>query len=131
MTDGPGPDQFAIVHAARVSNDGFVYVADRENRRVQVFTLDGKFVNQVFINRKNTEPGGTAGCVAFSPDPQQQYLYVSGASQIVILNRKMLEVLGSFGGASAHHIASDSKGNIYTAEPGKRRSQKFVLQRRS
>ena len=127
VTDGPGPDQFAIVHAARVSNDGLVYVADRENRRVQVFTIDGKFVNQVFIGRKNPEPGGTTGCVAFSADPQQEFLYVSGASQIVVLNRKTLEILGSFGGASAHHIAADSKGNIYTAETGKRRAQKFVL----
>src|SRR5438105_3886629 len=47
IPNGPGPQQFSIVHAIRVSNDGFVYVADRENRRVQVFTIDGKFVNQL------------------------------------------------------------------------------------
>jgi hypothetical protein len=47
VPDGPGPAQFSIVHAIRVSNDGMVYVADRENRRVQEFTLEGKFVKQV------------------------------------------------------------------------------------
>ena len=124
---GEGPQQFAIVHAARVSKDGFVYVGDRENKRVQVFTIDGKFVTQVFIGRNTPGATATAGCVAFSPDPQERFLYVSGNSQIAVLNRKTLEILGSFGGASAHHIAVDSKGNIYTAETGQRRAQKFLF----
>ena len=34
---GPGPQNFSIVHALRVAKDGMVYVADRENRRVQAF----------------------------------------------------------------------------------------------
>ena len=33
-------------HSIRVSVDGRVYVADRENNRVQVFTVDGDFVDQ-------------------------------------------------------------------------------------
>ncbi len=43
----PGPQNFSIVHAIRVANDGTVYVADREYRRVQMFTNDGKFVKQL------------------------------------------------------------------------------------
>ena len=39
----PGRPQFSTVHAIRISKDGMVYVADRENRRVQMFTKDGKF----------------------------------------------------------------------------------------
>ena len=42
----PGSPQFSIVHSIRVSNDGTVYVADREFHRVQTFTLDGKFIKQ-------------------------------------------------------------------------------------
>ena len=42
---GDGPPQFSIVHAIRVANDGTVYVADRENRRVQMFSSDGTFLN--------------------------------------------------------------------------------------
>jgi hypothetical protein len=45
--EGPGPQNFSIVHAIRVAKDGTVYVADRENRRVQAFTTGGTFVKQL------------------------------------------------------------------------------------
>lgn len=134
--EGPGPPQWGIVHAVRVSNDGFVYVADRGNSRVQVFTVDGKYMNQVFINRKD-KSALTAGGLALSPDAQQQFLYVSdfGNGHIWIVDRKTLVVVGHFGEQgpepgnfrNIHHIATDSKGNVYTAEvnPGSR-VQKFV-----
>jgi hypothetical protein len=44
----PGPEQLSIVHAIRVAEDGTVYVADREYRRVQMFTKDGKFESSWF-----------------------------------------------------------------------------------
>ena len=51
-TEGPGSKEFGNpVHAVKISNDGLVYVADRQNRRLQVFTPEGKYVTQVFINR--------------------------------------------------------------------------------
>lgn len=136
-TTGRGPDQFGIVHSVEVSRDGLVYVADRGNRRVQVFKTDGTFVNQVFINRGEKSPNTAAG-IAFSPDAKQEYLYVAdfGNAHVVILRRATLEVLGSFGEVGSkpgqfqniHHIAVDSKGNLYTAEvaPG-RRVQRFVF----
>jgi len=135
--DGPGPPQWGIVHAVRVSNDGLVYVADRGNSRVQVFTLDGKYQTQVFVNRKD-KSAATACGLALSADPQQRFLYVSdfGNGHLWILDRKSLQVLGHFGEQgpqpgnfrNAHHIATDSKGNLYTAEvnPGSR-VQKFVF----
>jgi DNA-binding beta-propeller fold protein YncE len=135
--DGPGPQQFGTVHAVEVSKDGLVYVADRDNSRVQVFTLDGKYVNQVFVNR--LEGGAlTAAGLAFSSDDDQRFLYVADQSnsRIHIVLRKTLEVVGSFGQRGSlpgefqglHHIASDSKGNLYTAEAqGGRRVQKLVL----
>ena len=47
FAEGDGPPDYNVVHAIRVANDGTVYVADRENRRLQMFTLDGKFVKQL------------------------------------------------------------------------------------
>jgi DNA-binding beta-propeller fold protein YncE len=89
-TEGPGPKGFDVVHGLRISRDGLVYVADRNYRRVQVFTPDGKYVNQVFIDRNND---GLAGSITFSADPEQRFLYVSSA-QIVVINRKTLEMVG-------------------------------------
>jgi len=137
-TDGPGAPQFGSpTHAVKVSNDGLVYVADRPNRRVQVFTPEGMFVTQVFINRSGPSPQSAAG-LAFSPDGAQQFLYVAdyGNSHIAVLERKSLQVLYQFGQCSEkpgdfrglHHLAIDSKGNLYTGEvaPGAR-AQRFVF----
>ncbi|MEP7304887.1 MAG: hypothetical protein ABJA98_05165 [Acidobacteriota bacterium] len=136
-TEGDGSPQFGSpTHSVKVSNDGLVYVADRSNRRVQVFTPDGKYVTQMFLNRAGPSNGSAAG-VAFSPDSPQKFLYIAdyGNSHIAVVDRKTLKVLYQFGQRSAkpgdfqglHHMAVDSKGNIYTGEvaPGAR-MQKFL-----
>ncbi|MES2605421.1 MAG: hypothetical protein V4603_10825 [Pseudomonadota bacterium] len=142
-----GPTQFVQpVHAARVSNDGRVYVSDRGGKRVQVFNTDGKYLQQVFIGRECEAPecgnGQTAASTAFSPDVEQRFLYVGNRSQakVMVLDRQTLEVLDEFGHwgsapgefGTLHHIAADSQGNLYTTEvtplqPENRRVQKFVF----
>jgi DNA-binding beta-propeller fold protein YncE len=118
FADGPGPDQFSIAHAIRVTNDGMVYVADREYRRVQMFTYEGKFVKQL------ARTGTTfARDLALSPDAEQEFLYVGGGNNIAIVDRKTLEVVGAVQPPGilgpGHHIATDSKGNIYIAQTTK------------
>ena len=146
--DEKGAPQFVQpVHAARVSEDGHVYVSDRGGKRVQVFTLDGKYVSQIFIGRECKAPecgnGTTAASTAFSTDPEQRFLYVGNRSQakVMVLNRESLEILDTFGQwgsapgefGTLHHMAVDSKGNLYVTEvtplrPENRRVQKFVFQ---
>jgi hypothetical protein len=114
---GQGPDRFNVAHGIRVSKDGMVYLADRENRRVQSFTVDGKFVKQL---RKTDTP--FARNVAFSADPEQQFLYVGDGKTIAIVDRKSLEIVGSIAApgmiGGGHEIATDSKGNLYIAGTG-------------
>ena len=134
--EGPGPQQFNLVHGVQVSKDGHVYVAERRNNRMQVFSLDGRFEREIFIERK-TKLLGTAFSVAFSPDAQQQFLYLADAGNglIHVFDRRSLtEVsrigrIGRYAGQFVflHVVTSDSKGNLYTAEVGNgRRVQKFV-----
>ena len=76
------------------------------------------------------------GDVAFSPDPEQRYLYVSDRmnNKIWFLNRENGEVvgeLGSMGEAGGqffglHMIAVDSEGYIYTGEVDSFRVQRFA-----
>jgi DNA-binding beta-propeller fold protein YncE len=124
-TDPGGPADFNSVHAVKVSNDGFVYVGDRSYRRVQAFTVDGKYVGQVFVN-PTAKAFRTASGLAFSTDPQQQFLFVADYEngQMHIVDRKALKQIGSFGTLGEkpgefrglHTIAADSKGNLWTAE---------------
>jgi DNA-binding beta-propeller fold protein YncE len=113
--DADGPPDYNVVHAIRVADDGMVYVADRENRRVQLFTTDGKFVKQLL---KTDTP--FARDLALSPDPEQQFLYVGGGKGIFVVDRKSFEIIGAIQVRGqlgpGHHIATDSKGNIYIAQ---------------
>jgi DNA-binding beta-propeller fold protein YncE len=124
------------VHCAEVSNDGFVYVCDRVNDRIQQFQTDGTFVNEVRV-APQTLGAGSAWDLAFSRDPDQTYLYLADGvnEKVYIIQRDTLEVLTSFGDGGrypgqffgVHSIATDSAGNIYTTETYEgKRLQKFV-----
>jgi NHL repeat len=135
--EGPGPQQFGTVHAIKISNDNLVYVGDRGNSRIQVFTLDGKYLKQGFVGR-TLKSSSTTGGLAFSPDPLQQFIYTAdqGNGHVHIVNRQTLEEVGYFGEEgkapgefhAVHHLATDSKGNIYTVEvQGGSRVQRFMF----
>ena len=133
---GEPPPQFNLVHCVVISNDGLVYVCDRVYDRIQVFRKDGTFVKEKIINPDVV--GSVANDIAFSPDPEQRFMYVTDhtSSKVWILQRDTMEVVGSFGYGGhfvggftiAHNIAVDSKGNLYVTEglEGKR-VQRFLF----
>jgi DNA-binding beta-propeller fold protein YncE len=135
--DAPPAQQFRNpVHCADVSNDGFVYVCDRVNTRLQVFTKEGKFVKENWYARRSLADGSVWD-VAFSKDPQQTYIFMAdGRNQRVrVIRRDTLEELTAFGDGGrypgqffgVHSIAIDSKNNLYTTETYEgKRLQKFV-----
>ena len=134
--DAPPAQQFRLPHNISISRDGFVYVADRPNNRIQVFRKDGTYVKEAFISRRTLLAGAASG-FALSPDPQQRFLYmIDGANHHVwILNRDTLQVVARFGqqglfGGSLnipHAIAIDSRGNLYVGENfDARRFQRFL-----
>ena len=135
--EAPPAQQFRNpVHCADLSRDGFVYVCDRQNNRLQVFTKDGKFVKEAFY-AKNSLSEGAVWDVAFSKDPQQTYIFLADGRnmKIRVLRRDTLEELTSFGDGgrqpgqfyAVHSIAADSKGNLYTTETYEgKRVQKFT-----
>ena len=125
------------LHCAEMSVDGLVYACDRPNDRVQIFTKEGKFVKEVFVE-KNTRADGSVWDIAFSKDPKQQFLYMAdGVNEHVrVFDRATMTEIYNFGYGGrqpgmflgVHSIANDSKGNIYTTETyTRKRLQKFAF----
>ena len=124
------------VHCADMSVDRLVYVCDRVNDRMQVFTPEGKFVKEMYY-KTNTMTDGSVWDIAFSKDPQQKYIFMADGvnEQVVVIDRQTLTPVTTFGDGGnhagefhgVHSIAIDSKGNLFTTETYEgRRIQKFI-----
>jgi hypothetical protein len=127
------------VHCVRISYDGHVYVCDRVNNRLQVFTKDGKFIKEFFV-RRETRGNGAVWDIAFSSDRDQRYLLVIDGENNVVwtLERDSGAIRDKqfHNGRNAgqfhwvHQAAVDSHGNLYTGEVDtSKRLQKFTLRR--
>ena len=133
-----------LPHCLRLSNDGLVYVCDREADRIQVFDSMGNFIRNIAVGfepatspqGRSSGSRGTAVVLAFSADAEQRFLYVINQNSVMIdvLDRSTGQLLTSFGGGPGryrgqftlpHGIAVDSAGNVYVAEQEGRRIQKF------
>ncbi len=113
---GSGPGQFRVPHSVRVSADGRVYVADRENNRVQVFREDGRFIEEWTDFKK---PMGVhiddAGTVYVTDQvPRLSILTLEG--QLLARGRTFEQ---------AHNVYTDSVGTIYGADVAHHRVQVF------
>jgi DNA-binding beta-propeller fold protein YncE len=150
---GSGPGQFDTPHSLAVDAEGSVYVADRGNRRIQVFDGDGKFLRQITIDvpvdpdarpaigNKQAQPSGSRApgapwAICITPGPHQ-VLYSSdgypGRIYRLSLDGKVLGVLGKSGKQLGqfgwiHEMACPSENELYVAEILNWRVQKLVLE---
>jgi DNA-binding beta-propeller fold protein YncE len=131
--------QFRTVSCVTLAKDGMVYVCDRQNNRIQVFTKAGKFVKDTVVS-KTTLGNGAVWDVALSSDAAQRYLFVADGTdqKVFILQRDTLAPAGEFGAGGrwpghfygVGSIAVDSRGNVYTGETFEgKRVQKFAPRR--
>jgi hypothetical protein len=127
------------VHCVHISRDGLVYVCDRANDRLQVFTKQGKFLKE-FTFQPKTLGRGSVWQFVFSIDEAQKFLLLDDGENNVIwtVRRDDGAIVGQTGhnGRNAgqfhwvHQIVSDSQGNLYTGEVDTdKRIQKFLLVR--
>ncbi len=131
---GGGPGQFRVPHGIAIDREGVVYVADRENSRVQLFTPRGKFISewtdlarpaQVYIDRSGKffvaelgyRAGMWPGTTAPTPDA------TGGRVSIFDTKRNLVARWGGGLNPTApgdffapHDICVDSRGDVYAAE---------------
>jgi hypothetical protein len=138
------------LHCAELSDDGFLYLCDRGNNRIQIFKAsdvgkpcqnpDGAVGKCGFVGEVPIAPqtaSGTSGSLAFSADPEQSCLYVADLTNFTIyeVDRKTLQEVGRFGSGGRglgqfhwpHKVSVDSEGNVYAGEvDGNGNIQKFL-----
>lgn len=131
---GSGPGQFHIPHGIAIDRQGTVYVADRENSRIQIFSPEGAFLSQwtgiarpcqVFIDCDGfiyvAEVGYRAGMWPGTAPPAPD----ATGGRVSIFNASG-ELQARWGGGdnpcapgdfyAPHDIWVDSRGDVYVAE---------------
>jgi DNA-binding beta-propeller fold protein YncE len=120
-TKGSGPGQLDVPHSIVMDSKARLYVADRSNKRIEIFDQDGAYIDQM------TNAGTPYGLFMTKDD----VLYVVDGSQgkddLTIVNTRDRNVMGHFGGLAGPHMLSvDSSGAIYVAEVRGASIKKFV-----
>jgi DNA-binding beta-propeller fold protein YncE len=132
---GKGAGQFDIPHGLALDAKGRVYVADRENDRVQIFDARGTFLGQW----KDPAIGRPYGIALLKGD---RMVIADGGEQpetgpdrsgvaMVDLDGHVLQRFGRFGLYDgqfwgAHDIATDAAGSVYVVDVDGQRVQKFI-----
>jgi len=124
---GTRPGQFNTPHNIVIDSKSNLYVADRQNSRVQVFDTDGNFKQEWRLD-------GPAWSLCITPGPNE-VIFVGSIGRIfkMDLNGKVLGTFGKLGRLpgwfdSIHSLACPDEKTLYLAEEFSFRFDKVVLQ---
>ncbi len=120
-----GPNQFHLPHSIFVDPDGQVYVCDRENCRIQIFTPEGRYVTMWNVGHRPediaVDPDGVLYVNTGGHPPQfrQSANHEAGSPpQVIALNSAGVELARWDHRLSTHGLWVDSRGDIYLAISG-------------
>ena len=120
-TPGKEPGQFHLPHSVVTTPDGTLYVADRANKRIQLFTPDGDFLGQWNgMGGPNDIALGNDGTFFIAEqegDGKPAYVCIRDPKGAVIARLESRHV---------HGVGVDSRGDIYAGLTVNRGVDKFV-----
>jgi hypothetical protein len=129
----PGPNEFNTVHSIAISADRRLFVVDRGHARMQVFDVDGKFLDMWPLRSPHWPANQNTLMVNHFID-DKGFIWVGDAPTNRILkfdlNGNFLYGWGAPGGqpgrlACSHGMSTDQLGNLYVADCFAGRVQKF------
>jgi DNA-binding beta-propeller fold protein YncE len=124
---GVRPGEFNLPHSIAIDSNGLVYVADRENYRIQIFDTDGNFLKQ-------WNDLGSPWTLCLTPGPNQT-LYVADGYQNRIFKVDLQgNIQGAYGETgrqlgqfiNTHGLSCDAQQNLFVAETRNWRVQKLM-----
>jgi DNA-binding beta-propeller fold protein YncE len=122
---GAGPGEFDIPHSVVVDAKGLVYIADRNNKRLQVFDAEGTFVKEwVYFGTPCGLALGPDGIMYLANGHDGRILKLDMNGNILGMAGKQGKALGQFG--EAHFLALSAKSELYVADTLNWRIQKYV-----
>jgi DNA-binding beta-propeller fold protein YncE len=124
---GTRPGQFNTPHSIVMDRNANLYVADRQNSRVQVFDTDGKF-------KQEWDLDGLTWSICITPGPNQ-VIFIGSVGKVykMDLTGKVLGTFGKLGRLpgwfdSIHAIACPDEKTVYVANEFSYRFDKVVLE---
>jgi sugar lactone lactonase YvrE len=144
-TRGSGPGEFIQPHGLALDSQGNLLVGDRSNNRVQMLTTDGKFIREyhafsrpsgLWVDRNDMLYVADSESGSVSRDPKTKQLarteWIRGIRIGSLKDGKVIAFIPdpqkelTQGTLAAEGVAVDAAGNLYGAEVGPRKVQKYV-----
>jgi sugar lactone lactonase YvrE len=124
---GTQPGEFNTPHSIVIDAQSNLYVADRQNGRIQVFDTDGKF-------KQEWRVGGNPWSLCLTPGPNP-VMYVGSVGKVIKvgLDGKVLGTMGKFGRVPGmfdwvHGIACPDEHTVYAAQELSFRLDKLAVE---
>jgi hypothetical protein len=118
---GSGPGQFHLPHSIAFNDDGNLLVADRSNKRIQIFTPEGRYLGEwTGMGGPNDISRGKDGNFYIAEQED------GGNPAYCTVRDRQGKVLAKMESRHVHGIGVDSKGDIYAGLTQDRGVDKFV-----
>ena len=133
---GSGPGEFNLPHGIGIDRQNILYVADRQNNRVQLFDLDGHFLDQWTDFYRPSDINIDSDGMIFVSECLRCNHFSSSPSRISIVRpdgkiiTRLFDPEQSYDAAYGHHcahgMAIDSEGSIYIGNVGLQFPESFT-----